>query len=423
MTTQMILAAVLVVITVGLFIAEIFPLSISGILGMLLMVIFGVLKFSDAFGSIASSTVAICFGMMIVSSAMFESGLVDLIGKAAVKLAKGSEKALLWILVWLCFILAAFLNNTTVVVLGFTLAAGVVKASPNIKLRNIAMPIAFATCYGGQCTLIGTTANLVGSGQLETFTGKGFDMFTQLPVGLCVGIPCCLLMCIIGPKMGNKIWGDRPEEKFVLKEGTPATDKKKMITMAVIMILLVIGWVSGKVALEVGALAGAVLVILLKIVDFKTAFNDVNWDICIWLGIILALPKAITTSGLHTWLADNILSVVDFAGNPMGAFAFFIVFTNILTHLISNSTCIGIVLPIALTLCQSAGVSPLPFAIGITVMSSLAIATPLGAGFVAYVAMAGYGFKDFLKYGALFAILACVLIIFVTPIFFPFFPV
>lgn len=145
----MIIAAVLVIFTIAMFIWEKFPLSISGILGMLLLIFTGILNFNDAFSSIASSTVGICFGMMIVCSGMFQSGLVDVIGRAAVKLARGSEKALLWILVWLCFILAAFLSNTTVVVLGFTLAAGVVKASPNMKLRNIAMPMAFATCFGG----------------------------------------------------------------------------------------------------------------------------------------------------------------------------------------------------------------------------------------------------------------------------------
>jgi sodium-dependent dicarboxylate transporter 2/3/5 len=420
MTGQMITAAVLVIFTIVLFITEIWPLSISGILGMLLLCITGILKFNDAFAPIASSTVGICFGMMIVSSAMFESGLVDLIGRAAVKLAKGSEKALLWILVWLCFILAAFLSNTTVVVLGFTLAAGVVKASPNIKLRNIAMPIAFATCFGGQCTLIGTTSNLVGSGILKEATGKGFEMFTQLPVGLCVGVPTCLLMCIIGPRLGNRIWGDRPEESFVLKETAPAKDPKKMWTMGIIMIALIVVWVTELLDLATGALLAACLVIILKIVDFKTAFHDVNWDICIWLGIILALPRAITSSGLHTWLADNVLKVVDLAGNPWGAFAFFIVFTFILTHLISNSTCVGIVLPIAITLCQAAGVSPIPFAVGITIMSALAIATPLGAGFVAYVSMAGYGFKDFLRFGWPFACLSCALVIITTPIFFPF---
>ena len=47
------------------------------------------------------------------------------------------------------------------------------------------MPIAFATCFGGQCTLIGTTSNLVGSGLLETATGQGFKMFTTLPI-ICI---------------------------------------------------------------------------------------------------------------------------------------------------------------------------------------------------------------------------------------------
>ena len=87
MTTQMIIAAILVIATIVLFITEVLPLSIGGILGMLLLVIFKILPFNDAFSSIASSTVGICFGMMIVSYALFESCLVYKIGQSAVNLA------------------------------------------------------------------------------------------------------------------------------------------------------------------------------------------------------------------------------------------------------------------------------------------------------------------------------------------------
>jgi len=417
----MIIAAVLVLFTIAMFIWEKFPLSISGIFGMLLLVVTGILSFNDAFSSIASSTVGICFGMMIVCSGMFQSGLVDVIGRAAVKMARGSEKALMWILTWLCFFLAAFLSNTTVVVLGFTLAAGVVKASPNMKLRNVAMPLAFATCFGGQCTLIGTTSNLVGSGIVETYTGSPFGMWTMTPVGIIVGVIVCLAMCLFGPKLGNRIWGDRPECSFVVKDTPPATDKRKLWTMTIIMIALIAVWVFEIVDVATGALFAACLVIVLNIVDIKTAFNDVDWNICIWLGIILALPKAITNSGLSDWLAANVLSVVDFSSSPWIAYAFIIAFTWVLTHLISNSTCVGIILPIVCEMCLASGVNIMPYAVGITIISALAIATPLGAGFVAYVSMAGYSFKDFVRFGLPWALLSLILVIVVTPLFFPFF--
>jgi di/tricarboxylate transporter len=82
---------------------------------------------------------------------------------------------------------------------------------------------------------------------------------------------------------------------------------------------------------------------------------------------------------------------------------------------------VGIVLPIALGLCQATGISPMPYTIGIAVISALAIATPLGAGFVAYVAMAGYGFRDFLRFGWPFAVASLILVTIFTPIFFPFY--
>ena len=59
--------------------------------------------------------------------------------------------------------------------------------------------------------------------------------------------------------------------------------------------------------------------------------------------------------------------------------------------------------------------------IGITIISALAIATPLGAGFVAYVSIAGYSFKDFVRFGWPWAVLSLILVIVVTPLIFPFF--
>lgn len=187
------------------------------------------------------------------------------------------------------------------------------------------------------------------------------------------------------------------------------------------MIALIAVWVFEIVDVATGALFAACLVIILGIVDIKTAYKDVDWNICIWLGIILALPKAITNSGLSDWLATNVLSIVDFSASPWLSYAFIITFTWLLTHLISNSTCVGIILPITLEMCTASGVSPMPYAIGITIISALAIATPLGAGFVAYVSIAGYSFKDFVRFGWPWAVLSLILVIVVTPLIFPFF--
>ncbi len=349
----MIVAAILVFATIVLFITEVFPLSISGIFGMLLLIGTGILTFTEAFSAISGSIVAICFGMMVVGSAMFKSGLVDTIGRFAIKLSKGNDKALIWVLTWLCFFLAAFLSNTTVVVLGFTLAAGVVKASPTMKMRNIAMPMAFATCFGGQCTLIGTTSNLAASGILEKMTGSPLGMWTQTSVGLAVGIPVCLLLCFLAVPLGNRIWGDRPEASFIVKEAEPAKDKKKLWAMAIIMIGLIICWVFNILTVANGALLGACLVIMLGIVDIKTAFSDVDWNICIWLGIILALPTAITNSGISDWLALPVLRIVDFGGQPWLSVAFVIFFTWILTHIISTP-------PVWASCCRSRSASARP---------------------------------------------------------------
>jgi di/tricarboxylate transporter len=227
-------------------------------------------------------------------------------------------------------------------------------------------------------------------------------------------------MCLIAFPLGNRIWEDRPEASFIIKDTSLKTDKRKMWIMAVIIIALIICWVFEFLPVAEGALLAACLVIMFQIIDIKSAFADVDWNICIWLGIILALPTAISKSGLSGWLADNVLSRANMGGSPWMAFAFIITFAWVLTHFISNSTCIAIVLPIALEMCKVTGTNPLTYTIGISITSALAIATPLGAGFVAYVAMAGYNFRDFLRFGLPFAVLSLILVIVVTPLIFPF---
>ena len=249
-------------------------------------------------------------------------------------------------------------------------------------------------------------------------------MFTISPVGIPVGLTCCVLMVTLGLPFGRKIWGSREEVAdldVMSSSNVPQEyDKRKLITMGAIMVLLILLFFSGFVSVGVAAVISAVLTIVTGIVDQKTAFQETDWNILIWLGCILGLPKGLQVTGASETIARWVLSKLDLIEAPMLSIAIIIVFTCVLTHLIANSTCVAILLPIVLEMAQIAGFNPMPFAVGITVMCALAVATPLGAGYVAYIMTAGYKFTDFIKYGFPFALLTCILIILITPIVFPF---
>ena len=420
----MIISIIIMAICIVLFITKKIPYDVAGLLGLVLLVVFKICSVSEAFSAFAGETFFICFGMVIVGSGLDHSGLLNMIGYKVVQIAGNSTKKLLVICVFMAAILSAFLSNSTIVVLVVTLVAGICRQVQTIKIRDLAMPIAFATVFGGQFTLIGTTSQLAASGIMKEYTGEAFSMFTISPVGIPVGLTCCVLMVTLGLPFGRKIWGSREEvaDLDVMSSSNvhQEYDKRKLITMGAIMVLLIFLFFSGFVSVGVAAVISAVLTIVTGIVDQKTAFQETDWNILIWLGCILGLPKGLQVTGASETIARWVLSKLDLIEAPMLSFAIIIVFTCVLTHLIANSTCVAILLPIVLEMAQIAGFNPMPFAVGITVMCALAVATPLGAGYVAYIMTAGYKFTDFIKYGFPFALLTCILIILITPIVFPF---
>lgn len=420
----MIISIIIMAICIVLFITKKIPYDVAGLLGLVLLVVFKICSVSEAFSAFAGETFFICFSMVIVGSGLDHSGLLNMIGYKVVQIAGNSTKKLLVICVFMAAILSAFLSNSTIVVLVVTLVAGICRQVQTIKIRDLAMPIAFATVFGGQFTLIGTTSQLAASGIMKEYTGEAFSMFTISPVGIPVGLTCCVLMVTLGLPFGRKIWGSREEVAdldVMSSSNVPQEyDKRKLITMGAIMVLLIFLFFSGFVSVGVAAVISAVLTIVTGIVDQKTAFQETDWNILIWLGCILGLPKGLQVTGASETIARWVLSKLDLIEAPMLSFAIIIVFTCVLTHLIANSTCVAILLPIVLEMAQIAGFNPMPFAVGITVMCALAVATPLGAGYVAYIMTAGYKFTDFIKYGFPFALLTCILIILITPIVFPF---
>jgi di/tricarboxylate transporter len=92
-------------------------------------------------------------------------------------------------------VLSAFLNNTPVVAL---FIPTVMEWSRRIRLQpsKLLIPLSYASIFGGLCTLIGTSTNLVVNGLVQTrYGGEGLSMFEITKLGL----PCALagLGCLI----------------------------------------------------------------------------------------------------------------------------------------------------------------------------------------------------------------------------------
>ena len=97
-------------------------------------------------------------------------------------------------------LLSAFVNNTPVVVI-FTPIVKKWAERLNLSASKFLLPLSYATIFGGMCTLIGTSTNLVVHGLMLEHSMEGLSMFELAQIG----IPCTLVgwayLAVIGDKL------------------------------------------------------------------------------------------------------------------------------------------------------------------------------------------------------------------------------
>ncbi len=403
-----------------LFIWDKLPMATSAILGCAVMVIFGLSDFSTAFGQFASSTVILLIGVMVVGSALAETGVAATFGRLMTKYSRNNERVIIAVAYILACILSAFLTNATVLAIFMPIIIGMDTEDGKINHRNIVLPVLVATAMGGISTLVGSSQQLTANGLIEEmgYTMKVFDMTPVGAIFAVVGLIYCLF---IGYPLGKKIWGgrDRFEDCEVAEAKAVVVDKRKFITMIVITVLMVASYIVALVPPVITAVTAALLCIITGCIKQKDAVTRMNWNIVGRLGACLGLAKVINSTGGIDLISEFVENILGDDISPFLLFAIMVAVIQLLSLVISNSTAILIALPIVLAMSGALNLNPVPFAMGAAYASSMGLCCPLSGSTNQMSMAAGYKFKDYFKYGVILDIICYAIIIIFVPLFFP----
>ena len=164
----------------------------------------------------------------------------------------------------------------------------------------------------------------------------------------------------------------------------------------------------------------AMLMVWLKIVPHQKYTKAISWDLLITIACSFGISKAMQSSGLASGIAHT---AINFAKNwgPIGVLACIYLITNIFTELITNNAAAAISFPIAMAAATQMGVSPKPFFVAICIAASMSFSTPIGYQTNLIVQGIGnYKFKDFVKVGLPFNLIAFIICITLIPFFWKF---
>lgn len=162
------------------------PAEIVFLGGAAVLYITGILDESAALAGFANSGMITVAVLYIVVTGLTQTGALGWISQRVLGLPQGQNAAMLRLISPIMG-LSAFLNNTPVVAMFIPVVndwCRKLRLSPS----KLMIPLSYAAIFGGICTLIGTSTNLVVNGLLIASAKPGLKMFDITLVGL----PCAI---------------------------------------------------------------------------------------------------------------------------------------------------------------------------------------------------------------------------------------
>lgn len=385
--------------------------DVVALTGAALLLLTGVVRPSEVQGAFASPALIALASLFVIVYAIELSGLLDRLIELAVGLCRRIGALGLWLTIMLCGAASAVLNNTPIVVL----AAPVIRDTARrlgLDPRRFLMPLSYMAILGGCCTLIGTSTNLLVADMARVGGQPSFGLFEITPVGLSIAAAGGLYLMLVSRWIGR---GAAREDGGEVADLAHAADvqigdaslfvphrhvDRRRATLAV----LTFGGVIAAAALGVApiaatAFAGAVLLILLRVIEADEAYRGLRPQILLLIAGMVVIGIAMEASGLASSATAGLVGSVEPFG-PLLALAIFYGVTLFLTEILSNATVAVLFAPIAIALAESLGVSPRPFLVAVMMAASAAFATPFGYQTnVLVYQIGGYAYTDFVRIG------------------------
>ncbi|MES2498658.1 MAG: SLC13 family permease [Pseudomonadota bacterium] len=432
MTVDQVLTLLVLVAVVAALIWDKVRADVVALTGAAILLMSGVVRPVEVQAAFASPAIMALASLFVIAYALELTGLLDRAIALGVGMCRRMGTKGIWLLLTMIGGLSCFLNSTPIVVLGAPVIRDVATALGQSPKRYL-MPLSYVTVLAGCCTLIGTSTNLLVDDMARVAGQPRFGLFEITPVGLPVAIAGGLYLLLVSGRMLGK--EREPEEQRAIDpqevhsaqigdaslfaEPRPLQPLKASIAVAVFIGAIALAALN-VAPIAATAFAGAVLLILLRVISADQAYSGLRPQILILIAGMVVIGIGMEQSGLAAEASRLLIASVD-GLSPLVALIVLYLVTMVLTELLSNATVAVLLTPIAVALAESLAVSPRPFLVAVMMAASAAFATPFGyqTNVIVYQ-MAGYRYMDFVRVGLPLNLITCVAAIIAIQAAFPF---
>jgi len=191
-----VLVLAILVGAVALFVSERYPIDFVALLVLGALLALGLVTPQEGISGFSNPATVTVGAMFVLSAGLQKTGATAVIGQLMVRFGRNYYAALL-VIMGSITVISAFVNNTAAVAVFIPLVM-VVANRRRIAASRLLIPLSYASQFGGVCTLVGTSTNLLVS-SISADAGYGaFSMFEFSRMGLVLFVTGVLFFLLFG---------------------------------------------------------------------------------------------------------------------------------------------------------------------------------------------------------------------------------
>jgi len=231
MNTEIILTLCILLGAIILFATEIVAIDVTAMIVIGALVFSGILSPQEGLAGFSNTALATVAAMFVLSAGIEKSGVLSpLTAYLETLFRRNFWLGTISMLLMVAFF-SSFINNTPVVALFIPVVLSCARAI-QISPEKLLIPLSFASMFGGVCTLVGSSTNILASEYAESAGYGAFGMFEMSKMGLVFLAAGFAYLLLVGLRLLPKnTKAETIAEKYnlgdyltnvVLQEGAPS---------------------------------------------------------------------------------------------------------------------------------------------------------------------------------------------------------
>ena len=217
---------------VYLFVTEKLPVDVVALLVLASVLVLGLVTPGEALSGFSSQATITVAAMFVLSAGLQRSGALQGLAEMLARIRSGWLFAL--VMMGTIAAVSGFINNTAAVAVFIPLVMAATAANRQPASKFL-IPLSFAAQFGGVCTLIGTSTNLLVNSLAQQTGREGFGLFEFAPLGIFFVVVGLVYLMIarrfLLPDLGvvqsdQEGHGGRFLVELLVPDKSPAIDRK-----------------------------------------------------------------------------------------------------------------------------------------------------------------------------------------------------